>query len=395
MQPEANSLATASSVLTIDLAKVERNISRIRHHIGSQSEVMYVAKTNGYGHGLIVPTLFMERQCNVCYFSTGLLCEALELRAAGLKGMLLVMGEVPYSGIPELIKNNITATIYNVQYAKALSTEAVKQGKTVNIHIKIDTGLRRLGVRVGEQLADLMTVVGRLPNLYVEGAYTHLANGYDLDKTWTQRQTVEYNVALVQLEEMGYCLKLRHMANTAGAVASPETYFDMVRVAALVFGYDISPGIENRLHLEPSIKWTSRIMHILNVNPGESISYYNFYVAPKPMKVAIASFGMGDGYIRTLVSADACSNMYVLVHGKHARIIDIAFDQTFLDVTGIDEVKLDDEVTIIGRDREEEITTMQLAERIHTSNGHICSSFGNRPYRHYIYDGKPYSLNKR
>jgi alanine racemase len=306
--------------------------------------------------------------------------------------MLLVMGEVPYSGISDLVKNNITATVYNAQYAKLLSAEAVKQGKIVNIHIKIDTGLRRLGVRVGQQLAELMTEVGRLPNLYVEGAFTHLANGYDLDKTWTHRQTAEYNAALTQLEEMGYCLKLRHMANTASTVASPETYFDMVRVAALVFGYDISPGIENRLHLEPSITWTSRIMHILNVNPGESISYYNCYVAPKHMKVAIASFGMGDGYVRTLVSKNSDCNMYVLVNGKRARIIDIAFDQTFLDVTGIDEVKLDDEITVIGRDGEEEITTMQLAERANTSNGHICCSFSSRPYRHYIYNDKPYSL---
>lgn len=392
MKSEVNSLATASSVLTIDLTKVERNIRRIRHHIGPRSEVMYVAKANGYGHGLIIPTLFMERQCDVHYFSVSLLCEALELRVAGLKGMLLVMGEVPYSGIADLVKNDITATLYNVEYAKALSAEAVKQGKTVNVHIKIDTGLRRLGVRVGQQLADLMTEVSRLSNLNVEGAFTHLANGYDLDKTWTHRQTAEYNAALTQLEEAGYCLKIRHMANTAGTVASPETYFDLVRVAALVFGYDISPGIENRLHLEPSITWTSRIMHILNVNPGESISYYNCYVAPKHMKVAIASFGMGDGYVRTLVSADPNSNMYVLVHGKRARIIDIAFDQTFLDVTEIDEIKLDDEITVIGSDGEEEITTMQLAERGHTSNGHICCSFSNRPYRHYIYDGKPYCL---
>lgn len=391
MQQFNKAIETSNSVLTIDLTKIEKNIERIRHHIGSATDIMYVAKANGYGHGLIEPSLFMERKCNIRYFSTGLLSEALELRGAGLKSMLLVMGEVPYSGIGELIKNDITAAVYNVKYAKALSNEAVKQDKTVNIHIKIDTGLRRLGVRIGEQLDNLMREIGKLPNLNVEGAFTHLANGYDLDKTLTHQQTDEYNKALLQLKDLGYPIKLKHMANTAGTVASPETYFDLVRVAALVFGYDISPGIENRLNLEPSIKWTSRIMHLLDVNPGESISYYNWYVAKKPTKVAIVGFGMGDGYVRTLVTPDIDNNMYVLFHGKRARIIDIALDQTFIDVTDIGEVELDDNVTIIGKDGDEEITTMMLAERGHTSNGHICSNLGSRPYRHYIYEGKPYT----
>lgn len=383
-------LATASSVITVDLDKVERNIGRLRAHIGPKYDIMYVAKANGYGHGLITPTLFLAKHCGIQYISTSLLCEGLALRDAGYTGWLLVMGEVPYSGIRELLEQDMLATVYNIPYVRALSQEAVRQGKTAKLHVKIDTGLHRLGVRVGPQLEELMEEIKRLPNLEVEGAFTHLANAYDLDKTWTGNQTARFHQALDQLENMGVPIRIRHMANSAACVSSPETYFDLVRLAALVFGYDISPGVPNRIGLEPSMRWTSRIMHLLEVDAGESISYYNCYIAPKKMKVAIASFGAADGYLKNLLKERNEDNMYVLIRGKRARIIDLAFDQTFLDATDLDDIALDDEVVIVGRDGDEEITTMMIADQAGVSNGHICSSIGARPLRHYIYQGKPY-----
>ncbi|HIY08441.1 MAG TPA: alanine racemase [Firmicutes bacterium] len=377
-------LATANSVVTVDLAKVKRNIERIRRHIGPEVAILYTAKSNGYGHGLIEPTLFMERECGIHHFATGMLCEAIQLREAGLRDFLLVLGGIPYDGVPEFVHWDLAATVYEDTIPKALSAEAVRQGKTVKVHLKIDTGLRRLGVRVGQPLTDLVNLVRSLPNLEIHGVYTHLANGYSLDKSFTHQQMGEFEQALAQLREMGIRPPLIHAANTAATVASPETYYDMVRLAALIFGYDISPGIPNRLGLEPSMEWSSFVTNVLWAEEGENVSYYRFFVPKRRTRVAILGFGMGDGYVRNLVTQDTAHNADVLIHGRRARLLDLNVDQAFADVTDIPDVKIGDRVILVGRDGDEEITTMELGERGGTSNGHVCCSITSRPFRHYI-----------
>ena len=232
----------ANSVVTVDLAKVKRNIERIRAHIGPNVDIMYTAKSNGYGHGLIEPTLYMRDHCGIHCFATGQLCEAVELRQAGIEDFILVMGGIPYSGVPSFVKNNFVATVYEDTLPRALNEEAAMQGKKVRVHIKIDTGLRRFGVQPGEQLAHLIETLKALPHLEIDGVYTHLANGYSLDKSFTHQQMAEFEKALAQLKEAGIRPRLVHAANTAACVASPECYYDVVRVAALIFGYDISPA---------------------------------------------------------------------------------------------------------------------------------------------------------
>ena len=377
-------LATANSVVTVDLAKVKRNIQRIRAHVGPGVEILYTAKSNGYGHGLIQPTLFMARQCGIHHFATGMLCEAIELREAGLQDFILVLGGIPYSGIPEFVRWDLVATVYEDTIPKALSAEAVRQGKTVKVHLKIDTGLRRLGVRVGRQLTHLVKLIQSLPNLEIDGVYTHLANGYSLDKSFTHQQMGEFEQALAQLREMGLRPRLIHAANTAACVASPETYYDMVRLAALIFGYDISPGINNRLGLEHSMEWTTTVTNVLWAEEGENVSYYRFFVPKRRTRVAILGFGMGDGYVRNLVTRDTDHNAQVLIHGKRARLLDLNVDQAFADVTDIPDVKIGDRVVLIGRYGEDEITSMELGEVGGTSNGHVCCSITSRPFRHYI-----------
>ena len=361
----------ANSVVTVDLAKVKRNIERIRAHIGPNVDIMYTAKSNGYGHGLIEPTLYMRDHCGIHCFATGQLCEAVELRQAGIEDFILVMGGIPYSGVPSFVKNNFVATVYEDTLPRALNEEAAMQGKKVRVHIKIDTGLRRFGVQPGEQLAHLIETLKALPHLEIDGVYTHLANGYSLDKSFTHQQMAEFEKALAQLKEAGIRPRLVHAANTAACVASPECYYDVVRVAALIFGYDISPGTKNRLGLEPSMRWTSRILNVLWAEEGENVSYYRFFVPKRRTKVAIIGFGMGDGYVRNLVTRDTAHNADVLIHGKRARLLDLNVDVAFADVTDIPDVKIGDTAVLVGQDGDEEITTMELGELGGTSNGHV------------------------
>lgn len=379
-----SSIENANSVLTVDLAKVKRNIQRIRDHIGSDVEIMYTAKSNGYGHGLIQPTLFMKEHCSIHSFATGQLSEALELREAGLDDFILVLGGIPYSGVPDFVTHDLAATVYEDTLPRALNEEAARQGKTVRVHIKIDTGLHRFGVQPGAQLAALLDTLQALPHLEIDGVYTHLANGYSLDKSFTHQQMALFEQALAQLRDAGIRPRLIHAANTAACVASPECYYDMVRLAALIFGYDISPGINNRLGLEPSMRWTSKILNILWAEEGENVSYYRFFVPKRRTKIAIIGFGMGDGYVRNLVTRDTAHNADVLIHGKRARLLDLNVDVAFADVTDIPDVSIGDTAVLIGKDGDEEITSMELGELGGTSNGHICCSITSRPLRHYI-----------
>ena len=380
----SGTLETANTVVTVDLAKVKRNIERIRNHIGPNVDIMYTAKSNGYGHGLIEPTLYMQRECGIHCFATSQLCEALELRAAGLQDFLLVMGGIPYSGVPAFVENDLVATVYEDTLPRALNEEAARQGKKVRVHIKIDTGLRRFGVKAGEQLAHLLDTLSQLPYLEIDGVYTHLANGYSLDKSFTHQQMGEFTQALDQLKAAGIRPRLIHAANTAACVASPECYYDVVRLAALIFGYDISPGIKNRLGLEPAMRWTSKILNVLWAEEGENVSYYRFFVPKRRTKIAIIGFGMGDGYVRNLVTRDTEHNSDVLIHGKRARLLDLNVDVAFADITDIPDVKIGDTAVLIGRDGDEEITSMELGEVGGTSNGHVCCSITSRPLRHYI-----------
>ena len=379
-------LENANSVLTVDLSKVQRNIERIRAHIGPDVDIMYTAKSNGYGHGLIEPTLYMRDHCNIHCFATGQLCEAIELREAGLQDFILVMGGIPYSGVPSAVENDLVTTVYEETLPRLLIYEAARLVKTAGVHIMVATGRRRLGARPGEQLAQLIQTLQSLPYLQIDGVYTHLANGYSLDKSFTHQQMGEFAQALAQLKDAGIRPRLIHAANTAACVASPECYFDAVRLAALIFGYDISPGVQNRLGLEPSMRWTSKILNVLWADEGENVSYYRFFVPKRRTKIAIIGFGMGDGYVRNLVTRDTEHNADVLVHGKRARLLDLNVDVAFADVTDIPDVKIGDTAVLIGKDGDDEITSMELGERGGTSNGHVCCSITSRPLRRYVTD---------
>jgi len=379
-------LETATSIIRVDLPAVKRNVEKIRRHIGPDTEIIYVAKSNGYGNGIAAPAVYLNRECGIHCFATSQIGEAMELRAAGINDFLMVLSAVPFSAIPKFVELGLVATVYDDTFPAALSREAVRQGKTVKVHIKIDTGLHRIGLPAGAPLAHLIETLKALPNIEIDGVFTHLANAYSLDKTVTQHQKTLFDAAIAQLHDAGIYPRMTHMANTAACVASPECYYDAVRLAALVFGHDISPGEQNRLHLELATSWRCYVLNTMWVEAGDGISYYRYYVPDHRTHIALVSFGMGDGYIRAAVSPDIARNADVLINGHRARLIDLNFDQTFVDITDVPgEVHIGDTVTIIGKDGDQEITTTEIAAHANTSNGNVCAAITSRPFRQYIY----------
>ena len=377
-------LETANSVVATNMAKVGRNIERIRKLISKDTTLMYVAKSNGYGHGLVEPTLYMRDHFNIHHFATGMVSEALDLREAGLNDYLMLIGGISEKMVPYVIRYDLCPTVYENTLPVLLDKEAAKQGKKCHVHLKIETGLCRLGAKPGKELATLIDTVKSCPNLVVDGVSTHLAQDYTKDQSYSDMQLDRFDEAIAQVKAAGIQPLYCHAGATGGILNVPRTRnYSMVRIAALIFGYDITPSDpENRYGFEPAMEWTSTVMNLRTVEDGEKISYSPFIETKRKTVVAILGFGMGDGYIHELVTQDLEHNSYVLIRGKRAKLLDLHMDQTYADVTDIPGVTVGDTVTIVGKDGMEEITTMGLAKISGTSSGHICCSITGRPFRY-------------
>jgi len=375
MQKEA-----ANSIITVDLKQIKKNIESIKNYLAPGTELMITVKSNGYGHGLVKPACYIRNNCGIDKFATSMVSEAVELREAGINCFMMVLGGIPYEAVPIVAEYDLVVPAYDPVFLSLLSDEAVKQRKTVKAHIKIDTGLRRLGVRLGAQLDELVEHVKTLPGIKIEGAYTHLANPNEEDQTITNKQLKEFNAALSQIEAKGITLKYKHVANSDALVRNRATHYNLVRPAALWLGYDPT----GTLDVQPAITWKTFVSNVLMAEKGESISYFGSCIMKKRTKVAVLGFGAGDGYVRHLVTPEPEKNGVVLIHGQKVPLLSMNMDQAFADVTDIDDVKINDEVYLLGRMGDEQITMDELGRIAGTSTGHIQCSLGSRPMRIYL-----------
>ncbi len=376
---------TSNSIMYIDLQKVKGNIEKIRRHIGPDVELMVTMKSYGYGHGMVEPALYMAEECGVKKFATAALSEALELREAGIKCMIMTFGGVPHTGVSALVANDIVATLYDYEFAKLISEESVRQNKITKCHIKIDTGMRRIGVHVGAELQDYVDFVKALPGIEIEGALTQLASPDEPSHAFNREQLAEFDEAIIQMKASGLNLKYLHTANSGATVRLPASYYNMVRPAALIWGYDTSPGEYNRLGLETVISWKAYVTNVRDVAKGESASYSKFFKPQCDSKVAIMSFGTGDGYLKHIITKDASKNPQVIINGRKCPIIAINMDQTFADVTNVPVVKIGDEVWIFGKQGDVEVGVMDVSAIGGASDSHILGNLtSTRPYRVYL-----------
>ena len=373
--------------LEIDLDAVTHNIKTIRRIAGKNSEIMAVVKANAYGHDAIeISRVALES--GATWLGVGALEEGIILRKAGIEALILVLGLTPEDQIDPLLFYDLVPTICDLQTVKALSQAAVKYKKNARIHIKIDTGMRRLGIK-SEGALDFIKRVKKMNNIEIEGLYTHFAAADEEDKSYTKLQFAQYKRVVNELEKEDIHVPLKHMANSAAILDLPYTYLDIVRPGITIYGLFPLPLAKRTIKLKPVAKFKTKIIFIKKVGTGESIGYGRAYTTIKETTVATLPVGYADGYPRLLSDTGE-----VLVKGRRAPIIGrICMDLCMIDVTNIPGVQVGEEVVLWGRQEGKNISVEEIAEKTGTINYEIiCMVDKPRVSKVFIKKGKPFKV---
>ena len=377
---ELSSLKFDNTYVSIDLDIIAENFRVIRQKAGVP--VMAIVKADAYGHGAIQVARHLQNEC--AFFGVSSILEAMELRQAGLKTPILILGQTPVAAFPVAVREDIRPAIFSLDAAQALSAEAVKQGKTAPFHFAVDTGMSRLGFQATEEAADICAQIAKLPNLCCEGLFSHFATADCEDLTRSQAQVRRFEEFDAMLKARGVHVQIRHMDNSAGLM-NFEHHYEMVRAGIVTYGMYPSQEVDPRLlALKPALSWRSRVTHVKLLEAGREVSYGGTYVTEKPTMVATVPVGYADGYRRSL-----SGRFYVLIRGKRAPILGrICMDQLMVDVTDIPGVQLNDKVTLVGMDGEETITMEAISAVADSFNYEFVCGISRRVPRFYYMDGR-------
>lgn len=369
----------------VSLDAVAHNFREMRKNIAEDTKVIAVVKADAYGHGAVQIARLVEEYDYIWGFATATEEEAIELRRAGIEKPILVLGIVFEEYYPELIRYDIRPAVCEADSAEKLSKEALRQGKTVHIHLALDTGMTRIGFADVPKSVETIKQIQMLPNLEIEGIFTHFARADEYDRSPALVQLERYLDFLKLLEEAGIKIPLLHCSNSAGIIRIPEANLSMVRAGITIYGIYPSGEVErDKIKLETAMEIKSHISYLKDVSPGTAISYGGTFVATKPMKVATIPVGYADGYPRQLSGKG-----WVLIHGQKAPILGrVCMDQFMVDVTDIPDTRSGDEVTLIGRDGNEVITAEEFGELSGRFSYEFICCISKRVPRVYIKDGK-------
>lgn len=373
--------------LEINLDAIAHNVRTIKGIVGRNTQIIAVVKANAYGHGAVeVSQVALEN--GVAILAVGVVEEGIILRKAGIKAPILICGLTLEDQLKPLLSYNLTPTICDLQILEALSKVAGENGKTVGIHIKIDTGMGRLGVSPSKTL-NFVKKISKMRNIKIEGIFTHLAATNEKDGIYTKMQLDKYKKALLELEKEGINIPLKHIANSAAILSSSSMYLDAVRPGIILYGLFPSPKSERTVELKPAAEFKTKIIFLKKVPPGKSIGYGRTYITTKTTKVATLPVGYADGYSRLL-----SNKAEVLVRGERAPIIGrICMDLCMIDVTHIPKVRVGDEVILWGRQGSETIWAEEIAGKIGSIVYEvICMVDKERVPRVFIKDGKPFKV---
>lgn len=369
----------------IDLDAIAYNMEQMKIRIGDGAQLIAVIKTDGYGHGAVPIAELFEPVSYVWGYATASLDEAVQLRKAGIKKPILVLGCVFPDQYEEMIDHQVRCAVYTEEMARAISETAERLGKNALLHIKIDTGMGRIGFPVTENSADIIAEISKLPNIEMEGMFTHFAKADEWDKTYTLEQHKKFVWMKEALEAREISIPYVDCDNSAGIIDFPDLKHDLARAGISLYGMYPSDEVNKEaISLKPALELISHVAYVKDVEPGTSISYGGTFVAEKPMRVATIPVGYGDGYPRSLSNQGD-----VLIHGKRARILGrVCMDQFMVDVTDIPDVKFMDEVVLVGRSGEEFIPVEELSALSGRFNYEFVCCLGKRIPRVYFKDGK-------
>ena len=358
----------------INLNNLQHNFAQIKKILPASVKVMVCVKADAYGHGLI-PVARKLESINADYLSVASIDEGIILRKAGITLPILVLGMILKNDIKPLLKYNLAQTVCTLELAVALDSAAKEENKKINIHIKIDTGMGRLGV-LHQEAFDFIKKAHKLKSLNIEGVFTHLSLA-DINRDFTLLQISMFNKLISRLKRQGIRIPFIHTANSLGVVGYKESHFNMVRPGLIVYG--LYPDENLKIKLKPVLSLKTKVVYFKRVPEGYGISYGYTYVTKKETTIVNLPLGYGDGYPRNL------SNLApILIRGKKFKIAGrVCMDQIMADIGNLS-VRIGDEAVLIGSQGRNKITAEELAQLSATIPYEIVCGFGSRIPRVYI-----------
>ncbi len=367
----------------INLDAIVKNVDNLMALTKENTGALAVVKADGYGHGDVAVAKAVAQK--VTGYAVATLDEAVNLRENGVKKPILVLGYVDPYEFDILVSHEITATVFDVETAQLLADAARVQKKQAHCHIKVDTGMRRIGLEPDENGIAIVKQITALKELSADGIFTHFAASDETDKTSAEHQFKLFTDFTGRLEKEGIHFTYRHCANSAAVIDMPQVNLDMVRLGIAMYGMYPSDEVKKeKVELFPALDLKSHITMVKEIPAGEKVSYGGTFTTTRTTKLATVSVGYGDGYPRALSSKG-----YVLVRGQKAPIVGrVCMDQMMVDVTDIENVTRADIVTLIGKDGDAEITVEEIAALAGTFNYEFVCDLGKRIPRSYYLNGE-------
>lgn len=369
----------------INLDAVAYNFYNMKENLHPDTRMIAVVKTDGYGHGAVPIARMVEAYPYIWGFAVATVEEAVLLRTFGIVKPILILGFVFPDAYEEVVRYELRVAVFQLNIARLLAAEAVHQGKKVFIHIKVDTGMSRIGFADTLKSADEVREIAALPQVEIEGVFTHFARADEKDKTAAREQLSRFLQFTKLLEERKVKPKLLHCSNSAGIVDLKEANLDLVRAGISIYGMYPSEEVNKlAVPLAPVMALKSHVVYVKEIQKGTAVSYGGTYVANSTRRIATIPVGYGDGYPRSLSNKG-----WVLIRGQRAPITGrVCMDQFMVDVTGIREVKEGDIVTLVGADGGDEITMEELGEVSGRFHYELACDIGKRVPRRFWKDGR-------
>lgn len=369
----------------VSLDAIAHNFAEMKKNIAKGTKIVAVIKADGYGHGAEAIARLIEDYDYIWGFAVATPEEALQLRTFGVKKPILILGIVFEEYFTQMIAKEIRLTVCTYEMAQKLSEEAQRQGRDVHIHIGLDTGMSRIGFADRQESVEEIKKISQLPNLKIEGMFTHFARADETDRSPAIDQLNRYLNFAKLLEDAGIQIPMKHCSNSAGIIRVPEANLNAVRAGITIYGIYPSNEVERDIvKLIPAMELKSHISYIKTVEPGAAFSYGGTFTAKKEMKVATIPVGYADGYPRSLSNKG-----WVLIHGKKAPILGrVCMDQFMVDITKIPDAKAGDEVTLIGKDGKEFISIEKFGDLSGRFSYEFACDISKRVPRVYIKGGK-------
>ncbi|MCL2495753.1 MAG: alanine racemase [Oscillospiraceae bacterium] len=366
----------------ISLDAIEANVNALRAKLAPGVKLMCVIKADAYGHGAVPLARFLDGKCD--YYAVSCLEEALTLRAAGIAKPTLLLCYTSPSQYGALLAADVTQTIYSLEQARALSQAAQEAGKQQKVHIKVDTGMGRIGFEDSEASVEEIAQIARLPGLAPEGLFTHYARADEADKAFSREQQARFVALAQKLEAVGVKIPLKHSCNSAAAIEFGE-HRGLVRFGIGLYGLYPSEEVKKEnLPLRPAMSWKTHVAHLKTVPAGTGISYGHTFVTQRETVIATLPVGYADGYPRALSNRGR-----VIIHGQYAPILGrVCMDMCMVDVTDIPGVSMEDEVILLGHDGDCRVTMEEIGAQSASFNYETACRVSQRVPRVYVYRGE-------